>query len=98
MDSQSNGDKTASDAARRCAKLRTYADKTRTDMTEETKQKFTSKVRRGLNWVHTQSRAQFDSLRNSAAGGRVPGFSAGDLADIEAALVWIEQNKEAKAE
>jgi hypothetical protein len=68
------------------------------NMTEETKQKFTSKVRRGLNWVHTQSRAQFDSLRNSAAGGRVPGFSAGDLADIEAALVWIEQNKEAKAD
>jgi len=65
-------------------------------MTEDNKQKFTSKVRRGLNYVHAQARSQFDSLRNSAAGGRVPGYTAGDLADIEAALVWIEQNKEAK--
>ncbi|MDE2220756.1 MAG: hypothetical protein KGL25_02795 [Gammaproteobacteria bacterium] len=66
-------------------------------MTEETKQKFTSKVRRGLNWVHAQSRSEFDRLKNAAGGGRVPGFSAGDLSDIEAALVWIEQNREPKS-
>ena len=65
-------------------------------MTEEAKQKFTSKVRRGLNWVHAQARADYDRLRESAGGGRVPGFNAGELADIEAALAWIEQNKEAR--
>ncbi|HVN99477.1 MAG TPA: hypothetical protein VMT49_05500 [Steroidobacteraceae bacterium] len=66
-------------------------------MTEESKQKFTSKVRRGLNWVHAQAQADFNRLKESAGGGRVPGFNAGDLADIEAALVWIDQNKESKA-
>ena len=66
-------------------------------MTEESKQKFTSKVRRGLNWVHTQAQADFTRLKESAGGGRVPGFNAGDLADIEAALVWIDQNREPKA-
>ena len=66
-------------------------------MTEEKQQKFTSKVRRGLVWVHAQAHAEFDRLRATGAGGRVPGFSAGDLADIEAALVWIEQNKESKS-
>ncbi len=66
-------------------------------MTDEAKQKFTSKVRRGLNWVHAQSRAEYDRLRNEAGGGRVPGFNAGELADIEAAIVWIEQNKEPRA-
>jgi hypothetical protein len=62
-------------------------------MTEEAKQKFTSKVRRGLNWVHAQARTELDRLRDAAAGGKIPGFNAGELADIEAALVWIEQNK-----
>ena len=66
----------------------------RMTMTEEAKQKFTSKVRRGLNWVHAQARTELDRLRDAAAGGRVPGFSAGELADIDAAIVWIEQNKE----
>ena len=66
----------------------------RMTMTEEAKQKFTSRVRRGLNWVHAQTRTEFDRLKETGAGGRVPGFSAGELSDIEAALVWIEQNKE----
>jgi hypothetical protein len=65
-------------------------------MTEEKQQKFTSKVRRGLTWVHAQAHAELDRLKATAAGGKVPGFSAGDLADVEAALVWIEQNKEAR--
>lgn len=65
-------------------------------MTEEKQQKFTSKVRRGLTWVHVQAHAELDRLKATAAGGKVPGFSAGDLADVEAALVWIEQNKEAR--
>ena len=65
-------------------------------MTEEKQQKFTSKVRRGLNWVHAQAKAGHDRLRDAAAGGRVPGFTAAELADIEAAIVWIEQNKEAR--
>ncbi len=63
-------------------------------MTEEKQQKFTSKVRRGLVWVHTQANAEMDRLKAAAAGSKVPGFSAADLSDIEAALVWIAQNKE----
>ena len=65
-------------------------------MTEEKQQKFTSKVRRGLNWVHAQAHGELDRLKAAAAGGKVAGFSAGDLADVEAALVWIEQNKAPK--
>jgi hypothetical protein len=67
-------------------------------MTEEKQQKFTSKVRRGLGWVHAQAQAEMNRLKEAAAGGRIPGFSAGDLSDVEAALVWIEQNKEAKTD
>ena len=67
-------------------------------MNEEKQQKFTSKVRRGLNWVYAQSHAELDRLKAAAGGGRVPGFSAGDLSDIAAALLWIEQNREAKAD
>ncbi len=48
-------------------------------MTEEKQQKFTAKVRRGLGWVHTQANAELDRLKAAAAGGRIPGFSAGDL-------------------
>jgi hypothetical protein len=70
----------------------------RTIMTEEKQQKFTSKVRRGLAWVHAQANAELDRLKAAAAGGRIPGFSAGDLSDVEAALVWIEQNKESKTD
>ncbi|HEX9473536.1 MAG TPA: hypothetical protein VF931_05070 [Steroidobacteraceae bacterium] len=67
-------------------------------MTEEKQQKFTSKVRRGLGWVHAQAQAEMNRLKAAAGGGRIPGFSAGDLSDVEAALVWIEQNKEAKTD
>ena len=67
-------------------------------MTEEKQQKFTSKVRRGLSWVHAQAQAEMNRLKTAAAGGRIPGFSAGDLSDVEAALVWIEQNKEARTD
>jgi len=63
-------------------------------MTEEKQQKFTAKVRRGLVWVHTQANGELVRLREAAAGSRIPGLSAGELADIEAALVWIEQNKD----
>jgi hypothetical protein len=66
-------------------------------MSEEKQQKFTSRVRRGLVWVHTQAHAELERLKSAAAGGRIPDMSAGDLSDIEAALVWIEQNKEAKS-
>ena len=65
-------------------------------MTEETKQqKFTSKVRRGLVWVHAQANGELERLKASAPGAKVPGFNASELADLEAALLWIEQNKEA---
>jgi hypothetical protein len=64
-------------------------------MSEEKQQKFTSKVRRGLTWVHTVAHTELARLRAEAGGGRIKGITAGDLADIEAAIVWIEQNKEA---
>jgi hypothetical protein len=63
-------------------------------MSDEKQQKFTSKVRRGLNWVHAQAHAELQRIRATAPGAKVPGFSAGELADVEAALLWIEQNKE----
>jgi hypothetical protein len=66
-------------------------------MTDDKQQKFTSKVRRGLNWVHTHAHAELQRIKATATGAKVPGFSAGELADVEAALVWIEQNKEPKA-
>lgn len=64
-------------------------------MTDEKQQKFTAKVRRGLVWVHVQANAELTRLREAASGARIPGISAGELADIEAALLWIEQNKDA---
>ena len=63
-------------------------------MTDEKQQKFTSKVRRGLIWVHRQASAELDRVKATAVGAKVPGFTAAELADVEAALVWIEQNKE----
>jgi hypothetical protein len=66
-------------------------------MSDDKQQKFTSKVRRGLNWVHAQAHAELDRLKASAPGAKVPGFNAAELADLEAALLWIEQNKEAPA-
>jgi phosphoserine aminotransferase len=66
-------------------------------MTEDKQQKFTSKVRRGLVWVYTQANAELERNKTAAGGGRVAGFNAGELADVEAALLWIQQNKEPKA-
>jgi hypothetical protein len=64
-------------------------------MTDDKQQKFTAKVRRGLVWVHAQANGELARMKEAAAGSRIPGVSAGELADIEAALLWIEQNKEA---
>ncbi len=66
-------------------------------MSDDKQQKFTSKVRRGLVWVHTQANGELERIKASASGARVPGFSAAELADVEAALLWIEQNKEVAA-
>ena len=66
-------------------------------MSDDKQQKFTSKVRRGLNWVHTQARAELERIKATATGSKVPGFNAAELADLEAALLWIEQNKEPSA-
>ena len=63
-------------------------------MTDDKQQKFTSKVRRGLNWVHTQAHGELQRIKATATGPKIPGFSAAELADLEAALLWIEQNKE----
>lgn len=63
-------------------------------MNDEKQQKFTSKVRRGLVWVHKVSQSEMDRLRAEAGGGRIAGLSAAELADIDAALLWIAQNKE----
>jgi phosphoserine aminotransferase len=66
-------------------------------MTEDKQQKFTSKVRRGLTWVYAQAHGELERNKAAAGGGRVAGFNAAELADVEAALLWIEQNKEPKA-
>jgi hypothetical protein len=66
-------------------------------MNDEKQQKFTSKVRRGLVWVHQVSQAEMDRLREAAGGSRISGLNASELADIDAALVWISQNKETPA-
>jgi hypothetical protein len=63
-------------------------------MTDDKQQKFTSKVRRGLNWVHAQAHGELERIKATAPGAKVPGFSAAELADVEAALLWISQNKE----
>jgi hypothetical protein len=66
-------------------------------MTDDKQQKFTSKVRRGLVWVHAQAQPELERIKATAVGAKVPGFNAAELADIEAALRWIEQNKESPA-
>ena len=63
-------------------------------MTEEKQQKFTSKVRRGLVWVYAQANGELERIKATAPGAKVPGFNAAELADLEAALLWISQNKE----
>ena len=64
-------------------------------MTEEKQQKFTAKVRRGLVWVHGVASTELASKKAAATGVRIEGFTAAELADVESALTWIEQNKEA---
>ena len=63
-------------------------------MSEEKQQKFTAKVRRGLVWVHGVAAAELAKKKAESPGVRVQGFTASELADVESALTWIEQNKE----
>lgn len=67
-------------------------------MSDDKQQKFTAKVRRGLVWVNTQANNELDRLKASAPGAKVPGFSAAELADLEAALLWIQQNMASSAD
>ncbi len=64
-------------------------------MTDEKQQKFTAKVRRGLVWVNTVAAAELAKKKAEATGVRIEGFTASELADVESALTWIAQNKEA---
>lgn len=63
-------------------------------MNDEKQQKFTSKVRRGLVWVHGAANAELERIKATATGAKVPGFTAAELQDVEAALIWIAQNKQ----
>jgi hypothetical protein len=63
-------------------------------MNDDKKQKFTSKVRRGLTWVDGVATRELARLRAEATGIRVGTFTASELADVESALLWISQNKE----
>jgi hypothetical protein len=65
-------------------------------MTDEKQQKFTSKVRRGLVWVYSTANGELERRKAESTTARLEGFTASDLADVEAALLWIAQNKEAK--
>jgi hypothetical protein len=67
-------------------------------MTEEKQQKFTAKVRRGLVWVDKIAATELARLKAEATGIRVGSFTAAELADVEAALTWIAQNKETGAQ
>lgn len=67
-------------------------------MSEEKQQKFTAKVRRGLVWVHGVAAAELAKKKADSPGVRVQGFTASELADVESALTWIEQNKEPQKE
>jgi hypothetical protein len=64
-------------------------------MSDEKQQKFTAKVRRGLVWIHTVAGAELARKKAETTGVRIEGFTAGELADVEAALTWIAQNQEA---
>jgi hypothetical protein len=63
-------------------------------MSEDKQQKFTAKVRRGLVWVYSVAAAELARKKAEATGVRIEGFTAAELADVEAALTWISQNKE----
>jgi hypothetical protein len=65
-------------------------------MSEEKQQKFTSKVRRGLTWIHGVASAELARKKAEAPGVRIEGFTASELADVESALTWIAQNQESK--
>ena len=65
-------------------------------MADEKQQKFTAKVRRGLVWVHSVANAELTKKKAEATGVRIEGFTASELADVESALTWIDQNKEAQ--
>ena len=67
-------------------------------MTDEKQQKFNAKVSRGQVWVHGVHSAELAKKKAEATGVRIEGFTASELADVESALTWIAQNKEAKAE
>jgi hypothetical protein len=63
-------------------------------MSDEKQQKFTAKVRRGLVWVHGVAAAELARKKADSPGVRVQGFTASELADVESALTWIEQNQD----
>ena len=63
-------------------------------MSEDKQQKFTAKVRRGLVWVYSVAAAELARKKAETTGVRIEGFTAAELADVEAALTWISQNKE----
>ena len=63
-------------------------------MSDEKQQKFTAKVRRGLVWVHAVASAELARKKAAATGVRIEGFTAAELADVESALTWIEQNRD----
>jgi hypothetical protein len=63
-------------------------------MSEDKQQKFTAKVRRGLVWVYGVAAAELAKKKAETTGVRIEGFTAAELADVEAALTWISQNKE----
>ena len=63
-------------------------------MSEDKQQKFTAKVRRGLVWVHGVAAAELARKKADSPGVRVQGFTASELADVESALTWIEQNQD----
>ncbi len=63
-------------------------------MSDEKQQKFTAKVRRGLVWVHGIAAAELARKKAEAPGVRIEGFTASELADVESALTWIDQNRE----
>jgi hypothetical protein len=60
----------------------------------EKQQKFTAKVRRGLNWVHSVAADELAKKKAAATGIRIEGFTASELADVVSALTWIAQKKE----
>ncbi|HEY2144556.1 MAG TPA: hypothetical protein VGH12_00705 [Steroidobacteraceae bacterium] len=65
-------------------------------MSEDKQQKFTAKVRRGLVWVSSVAAQELANKKAAATGVRIEGFTAAELADVEAALTWISQNKESQ--